>query len=337
LEDSGQKRVIKRFIMNKVYIRYILFFIVVAVLLLFLYKGRSPFGKRNTSFAIEPGTDLTRIEMTQGDKKLYLEKTDDTWILNGKTEARKSAVSFILRTLKELKIKSPVSPDIYNNEITEKDIVPVKVKLYARKKPVRSFYVYKTGSNIYGNIMKMRESSKPFIVFIPGYEDNISVYFTLNELFWQPYVVFNLLPSLIASVSLENYADTASSFLIVNKKEKLILSGLKKNISGWDPLKVKRYITYFTMIPFETWAFDLSADEKKKLESEQPLCRITVVDNSGVKKSLTIWEKWLDVNGNPKKDTDRVWAKTNLRDDLFVMRYFDIDPILKKKSYFFGD
>jgi hypothetical protein len=31
-----------------------------------------------------------------------------------------------------------------------------------------------------------------------------------------------------------------------------------------------------------------------------------------------------------------VWGKTNNRDDVFVMRYFDLDPILKKRSYFFS-
>jgi hypothetical protein len=37
------------------------------------------------------------------------------------------------------------------------------------------------------------------------------------------------------------------------------------------------------------------------------------------------------------KDSDRVWAKTNQRDEIFIMRYFDLDPILKKRGYFFKD
>ena len=60
--------------------------------------------------------------------------------------------------------------------------------------------------------MKLRERSKPFIVYVPGNEVEIGSAFTLNELFWRPYTVFNLLPSEIYSVTLENIADTASSF-----------------------------------------------------------------------------------------------------------------------------
>jgi hypothetical protein len=55
-----------------------------------------------------------------------------------------------------------------------------------------------------------------------------------------------------------------------------LLSDLKKDISGWDTLKVKRYLTYYTAIPFESWVFDLSENEKNSIESGMPLYRITV-------------------------------------------------------------
>ena len=37
------------------------------------------------------------------------------------------------------------------------------------------------------------------------------------------------------------------------------------------------------------------------------------------------------------KDSDRLLGKTNERDELFIMRYFDIDPMIKKRSYFFPE
>ena len=120
-----------------------------------------------------------------------------------------------------MEIKSPVTPELFNKEIHENGIDPVKVKVFEKGKRIKSFLVYKTGSNIYGNIMKLRESSKPFIVFVPGNEVEIGSAFTLNELFWQPYTVFNLLPSEIYSVALENMADTASSFRIKNENHRL--------------------------------------------------------------------------------------------------------------------
>lgn len=295
----------------------------------------TPFGKSNSSFAVETEADITRIEFLQGDKKLSLEKTGDNWLINKGSEARKSAVVFILRTLGELKIKSPVSVEVFEKEVIKKEVDPIKVSIYEKRKLVKSFFVYKTGSNIYGNIMKMKASSKPFIVYLPGYEDNLGSHFVVNELFWKPYIVFNLLPSQIASVKLENIADTSSSFVISCKNKVFSLSDSKSEISGWDTLKVKRYFSYYTSIQFESWAFDLSNAEKDSIDSMAPVYRIAVKPQQGPEIILSVWQKWNLVNGEKKSDTDRVWAKTNLKDEILVMRYFDLDPILKKRSYFF--
>jgi hypothetical protein len=321
--------------MNKLIIRYFLIFIAVGALLLFLFRGRTPFGKGNSSFAIDPEVEITRIDLFQGDKKLSLEKSGESWRINKKDLVRKNAVLFILRTMREMKIKSPVSVEIFDNEIVKKKIDPVRVNVYEKRKMVKSFFVYKTGSNIYGNIMKIKASSKPFIVYIPGYEDNIGTHFIVNELFWKPYVVFNLLPSQIDYVKLEYFNDTTSSFIINYNKKVFSLSDFRKDISGWDTLKVKRFLTYFTSIPFEIWAFDLPENEKKIIESGLPLFRISVKQSLGKEIILTVWGKWNLTDGDKKIDSDRVWAKTNLRDEIFIMRYFDLDPVLKKRAYFY--
>ncbi len=323
--------------MNNSVLRYLLIIIILGALLFFMFKVRMPFGKGNTSFAVDRKSEISRINFYQGDKKLTLEMSGGKWIMNKKDEARKSAIAFILRTLREMKIKSPVSAEIFENEIIKKHIDPIMVNVFEKRRLVKSFLVYKTGSNIYGNIMKMKPYSKPFIVYIPGLEDNIGTHFILNELFWKTYMVFNLVPSHIESVKFESISDTSSSFLINCKNRVYSLSDSKKNMTGWDTLKVKRYLTYYTAVSFENWAFDLSETDKKSIESAVPVYRITVKPSDGAETSLTIWEKWISVNGDKKRDTDRVWAKTNLNDVLFVMRYFDLDPILKKRTYFFTE
>jgi len=307
------------------------------ILIVYLLKERSPFGGDNTNFATDAGKDITSIEFTYSRNSLILEKRGEEWLVNKKFETRKSSIQFILKILTEMKIKSPVTPDLFEKEITEKGIVPVKVKVTAGGKMIRSFLVYKTLSNTYGNIMKMREGSKPYIVYIPGNEVEIGSAFTLNELFWQPYTIFNLLPSEIYSVTLENMADTALSFRIKNENRVLSLSTLTKEISGWDTSRVIRYVTYFTQIPFESWALNLSPDEKVRITKGLPLYRITVLSSAGERKSLSLWERSVSGEGGEKKDTDRLWGKTEDYDELFIIRYTDIDPLLKKRSYFFPE
>ena len=321
--------------MNKIVVRSVILILVLVLLLVVIFLNRSPFGKNNSSFASEPKEQITRIELSGNHKSVVLEQKGETWLINGKTEARKSGIQFITRILKEIKIKSPVSPQLFENEITGKNINPVRVKVYEKGRLLKTFFVYKTSSNPYGNIMKMRMASKPFIVYVPGFEGDIGSGFTLNALFWQPYTVFSLLPSEIASVNFENISDTAASFIITTRDHHSFLSGPGANLTGWDSSLVVRYISYFARVPFESWALEISQSEKKSIESQRPLYRISVKTTTGRKVVLTLWEKKTGESGMESLDSDRLFGKMEERDELFIIRYFDIDPLIKKRSYFF--
>jgi len=321
--------------MSKILIKSIVLIIVIVMIMLILFTGRTPFGKSNSSFATEQGKEITRIELSFAGKKLILEKKGDNWLINGKSEARKSGIMFIERILTEIKIKSSVSSGFFESEIKAKNIIPVKVKVFENRRLLKTFLVYKTLSNPYGNIMKINESSKPFIVYVPGYEGNIGSAFITNELYWQPNIVFNLLPSEIESVSFENFSDTASSFKITKTNQKYSFSGSARNNAGWDSSLVIRYISYFARVPFESWAFDITDTEKKSIEASLTLYRITVNTTLNTKVILNLWAIQKYDNGIKKTDSDRLLGKTDTNDELFILRYFDIDPLIKKRSYFF--
>jgi hypothetical protein len=319
--------------MKKIIVRIIFLVIITSLAVLLFLKVRSPFGTNNSSFAAEPKKEITRIDFSQEGKTLTLSKNGDNWLVNGKSEVRKSGVNFILRILSEIKIKSPVSPDLFSTEITGKKINPVRVKVYENGRVIKSFLVYKTNSNIYGNIMKIKGSSKPFIVCVPGYEGDIGSGFTLNELFWQPYTVFNYLPSEITSVRFENLTDSSASFAITNRNHHYFINGDAGNLTGWDSSLVFRYISYFARVPFESWALEITDAQQKNIENQKPLYRITVLGTLNRKTVLTLWS----ISSEKGTDSDRLYGKTDEKDKLFIMRYFDIDPLIKKRSYFFRE
>jgi hypothetical protein len=320
--------------MNKLLTRSLYLFIIAGLFLLILFLGRSPFGKSNSSFASEPKEEITRIEFSGEGKKLVLQKKGESWFINGKSEARKSGVLYIIRILKEIKIKSTVSKELFESEVTGKNLAPVKVKVYEKRKLIKTFLVYKTRSNIYGNIMKTKESSKPFIVYVPGYEGDIGSGFIVNELFWKPYTVFNLLPSEVSSIRFENLTDSVSSFSIIKKDNRFLLTDSEPGFNTYDSSLVVRYVSYFAWIPFESWNFEMGENEKKSVLASKPLYRISVVTGSGKSRVLTLWTLRTVQNGTEVINSDRLLGKTEENDEFFIMRYFDIDPLIKKKSYF---
>jgi len=318
---------------------YFLILIACIAVLFLLFRQRFPFGKNNTAFAVEEKTDISRIAFFEGEKKLVLIRKEGEWIIEKDTVAREEAVLFLLKVLKEMKIKSPVTSEMFLEEIAGKKTEPVKVHVYDGRRLRKSYFVYRTFSNAYGNIMKMKPHSKPFIMYVPGYETNIGEYFTASRLFWRPFIVFNFLPSEIDHVYLYHRNDTASSFRIVSAGRNLFLQSRNgRLLQNYDTVKVRRYISYFAYIPFERWATELDNVKKKEIKSSEPLYRIEVKNRKGKIINLSVWEKTkIAGNGADITDTDRVWAGTDENEEIFVMRYFDIDPLLKRKSYFFDD
>ncbi|MGB8490534.1 MAG: hypothetical protein WCE64_05700 [Bacteroidales bacterium] len=320
--------------MTRKLVGYALFLLPVIIVTLLIFRQRSPFGG-DSSFTINPGAEITRIEFSDRSNSLSLEKKGNEWLVNSKYETRRNSVLFVLEVLRKMALKSPVSPELFKKEITDRGIKPVRVRVFSERKLLKSFFVYKTQSNIYGNIMKLREGSKPFIIYVPGDEVNIGSVFTMNELYWQPFVVFSLLPSEIASVNVENVNEPVSSFSISNEAGGPVLSGSGKPLTGWDSGRVERYLSYFSHVPFESWAFDLSSAERAQIDRQQPVYTISVRMTSGATLTLDLLERFTGENGTRKKDTDRLWARTNARDEIFIIRYLDIDPLLKKRSYFY--
>lgn len=319
-------------------LKYLFLVIFVFSIFVYLFKERSPFGDRNTSFSTTQGNEITRIEMYQGENKLLLTKNGDMWLVNKVYEARKTAIRSLLGILEGIRIKSPVSSEIFRTEIIGKQVDPVRINVYSRRRLIKSFFVYRTDSNIYGNIMKMRPSAKPFIVYLPGREDDIGSFFTLNELYWKPFSVFHMLPGEINSVSVKYLADTASSFTIIKKGGEFIFSGIPGNTGVWDSVRVRRYVSYFTSVPFESWALDIAGQEKESILKSKPLCIITVTGKDrNTNTKLTVWDKIDNTDGERVRDDDRIYGRKDEESELFIMRYFDLDPVLKKKSYFFGN
>jgi hypothetical protein len=309
--------------------------VLVMISLKIFFIDRSPFGKDNSSYALDKDKIVSRIEMTRGDEKLIIKDDNGTLSVNGTTRVRKGEVITLLNLISEIQIKSPVSDDAFNEVVIKPGIEPVKVKIFVKNRLIKTYLVYRTESNVYGNIMKTSEKAKPFIIYAPGFENNIGSFFELNELVWLPYTVFNLMPSEIDAIDVRYNEDKESSFKIeTDEKNKLITDSEGATITNCDSLKVLRYLSYYTYVPFEKWAFELSQEEKGKIILQEPSVKISVSTKSGQNIILSIWERKAIVGSETIVDTDRVWGRLDNSDNIFIMRYFDIDPILKKKAYF---
>jgi hypothetical protein len=168
---------------------------------------------------------------------------------------------------------------------------------------------------------------------MPGSEDNIGRLFTAEENFWTPYELFRFIPGKISEISVQYPADTASSFVVKFTEKGPVLNAPGPIPLPGDSSKMLRFGSYFTSIRFESWVGEKRDSLRKAVMAEGPLAEISVTDKSGSVSSLTLFRKTVTVNGERITDSDRLFGILDGREDVFVIRYFDIDPVLKKRKW----
>ncbi len=168
---------------------------------------------------------------------------------------------------------------------------------------------------------------------VPGSGDDIGSVFSMYEQFWLPYVIFNIYPSEIESVDVHYTDNDTDSFTLCNPFFSRSEPVGRSCMSGYDTLKVRRYLSYFTGVPLETWAFELEPEKADSIKSSPPLATVTVHLADGT-RSLRIWERKVETPEGMEVDHDRVWGMTGESELLLVARYYDVDPLLRRKSYF---
>lgn len=312
--------------------------VVLAGLFLFATGKKSPFGKENSSISVPEGREIDRIVMKQGDRSLELRRDGDRlWTINGEGEARRTAIDFIIRTLYRLEIKSPVSNEFFSENITQRGILPVEVNVYNGHKHLTSFLVYRFSDDPDGNIIKKSPRSTPFITRIPGYDLNPGSHFIVDPRFWMPYHIFRLNPANVRSVTLTRNSSSIPVISISKEAGGYRLMIGESVEESADTSALERYLSYFTFVPFESWAFDLDDKERMEIAGRVPWAVISLrmEDETGI--SLMLWKRFMPVSDGIVEDTDRLWGSINNGEDIFIVKYWDIDPLVKSPDYFISD
>jgi hypothetical protein len=254
-----------------------------------------------------------------------LQEKKGTWLLNGKEEARKAAVSFLIATLEGMEPKSPLSEAKFKELSGKFPGKPVSVSVFSGKMKVRSFTVYHFNDADYGSVFKKRSRSNPYLIYLPGYDFSAGSVFTAETDYWRPFTIFEIMPSEIKKVAVDYPGETDRSFVLEKVNGTAILQGY----TLFDSVAVKRYLSYFVNVPFESITTGLDLQGEAHILESVPYFTITVSTSDGKIHMLRGWKRYSGIEA----DTDRLWGRL---DDgkLFVMRYFDLDPLLKKRSYF---
>ena len=115
----------------------------------------------------------------------------DTWILNNDATANPSAINLLLKTMKEMRIKNPISRAALDNIITRMAIQNTKVEIFYKNRLERIIFIGGETQDQLGTYMMLEGATEPYVIYIPGFNGYLSSRFSCNEVFWRNRNIFN--------------------------------------------------------------------------------------------------------------------------------------------------
>ncbi|MGI8892332.1 MAG: hypothetical protein ACR2GN_02615 [Bacteroidia bacterium] len=304
-------------------------------------------------FAFEDTSSITKIFLaSKTGTHSTLTKGENGWIVNGKHNARPDAVKNLLVTIQKLQIFSPVASAGEPNIIKNLASHATKVEIYANndhKKPAKVYYVGGPTQNQLGTYMMMENSSKPFIMYIPGFNGYLSPRYFTSESEWRSREMIRFDRDDIASLEFKNFLLPEQSYTILNKSdageahEFQLLNHNGENIESIDTLKIATYLTFFEDVQFEGYDNSIKDAVKDSIIENGPNFILTITDKKGVAKTLTMFNMpitkrssvQVDREGNPLTiDRDRFYGMIDNEGKFVVLQYFVFEKIIRLQDEF---
>lgn len=313
-------------------------FLIILLLTVLLIRRYGGISVNSDDFAIKRTDRVTSVILETRGEHLVLKKEASGWMVNNSHEARLSAIRSLLETLSRLSIKSTVPESLFQEEWKDDSASVIKVQIREKPGGIKSFLVYPVSTNPYGNYFKKREKGTPYIMNIPGYSGNIGSLFVTNEKFWLPHTIYSYQPSEIQMIKMLIYKNESQSFVIYQDTPgsvQLLSLPDEKPMEDLDTIRVHRYLSYFNNLKFEQWVFDSDSVNINAILSSQPMHKLSIKEQSGDSITLITYPI-INESGSdgPEIDLNRIYVRINDKKDLVIIKYVDIDPVLKDRTYF---
>lgn len=305
----------------------------------------SPGGKNaNDVFRVKEAVDEILLANSNG-QKIVLKKQEDHWIVNDKYKARKDMIDILLKTIKKVQINYPVPVKEQEGIIKSIAAKHVKVELYKAGKMLKSYFVGSHTQDMMGTYFFLKDSKRPYVCFIPGFEGYLTPRYFTQEKDWRSRVLFDIDPTAIKTIEVA-YDDSIpglESFKIEQTKDIISLTNLKTNISQdlSDAALGKQYLSFYKYLEIE--GFENDHAKKDSIVNSRPFCAINILTQEGQQQSVNIYlmditqrsKTQFDRKGNKLEyDLDRMFVSFNNGQDFGIIQMFVFGKLFQNYSSF---
>jgi hypothetical protein len=301
------------------------------------------------TFHIDNTDAITKIFMAdKTGKKVLLEKNNKSWIVNKKHKAFQAKVDLLLETMRRIRVYHPVTEKQWNTVVRELATTAVKVEIYLNNEstPTRVYYVGNPTTDGYGTYMiaeiNGKVAQRPYVVYIPGFNGNVTPRYFLDEKDWRDLSIFNYSIDNIQSVSVQWLEQPSESFTFIRAGRDSFY--MPENDVGLPLFKtgVNKFLNSFTYLNAES--LENENPLKDSVLVDQPFLTITVTPVKGKPTTMQLFHMGInkrsktqfDEQGNPLPyDLDRYWALVDNGLGFVVVQDYVFGKIMRKKRDFF--
>lgn len=323
----------------------IVFGLLLLIVLVFKFRTKdNTLDKTLSDFAVEDTSSITKVFLADKyDHTVVLNKVENEWFVEGKYPIRKDALEYLLSTIKNVRVRHPVSNSLHDKIVKNLATSSVKIEIFTNdhKNAHKSYYIGGESKDMIGSYMLLENSNRAFVVYLPGFNGFLAPRYNIdgtvvNSDLWRDRTIYNLKAEEIAFINITNHTDTLASFKMERSDNQYFYT--KENVTKSISKKNgETYFSLFNQVYCEGFMNDFS--KKDSIFSSEPLYTIEVrlINNQELK--LYCYQKQSDqfnyssLNNNELTyDTDRMYAKLN--DDLVLIQYYIFDKILLRSPNF---
>ena len=329
--------------MRKNYIILILVLILAAVAVwVVTTNNRSTIKRELRDFAIADTASIDKIFMVKKtNEQVTLTREEKGWVVNQKYPVRQDAIDLILKTLKRVQVKNPVSQSSMDNVIKMLATRNTKVEIYSKGKLLKTIYVGGPTQDQLGTFMMLEGSSVPFIVAIPGFAGYLSSRFFTDEKSWRSPVIFDYEFDEIAKIKSINNRFPDQSFIVTKEGQMFDIKTINGNMQApvIDTLALRYFISNFEKVSSEFFADDMDPYLRDSLSNATAFRVLELTDIYGNTRTIEAHERraegLTDEEGNPLEwDNVRMYALLD-GETWVVIQYYVFDPLFRDFDYFF--
>jgi hypothetical protein len=326
--------------MNKTGLVLLLVLIAVSAWLL-LSKRSGTYARSAVEFAITDTNLIRSVEILGRGGKVMLVKQGPAWLVNGSSPVRKDRMTGMLVLLSRLEVISPVSRSRSAQVYRQLQNNGKHVVISLEKGEAREYLVFHDTTETNATYMMLKDADTPFRMGVRGYKrrDLASLYET-DDRYWRDNLLLHYLPEQIQHISLQYKREPARTFHLARNAAGEFEMSTGMVPGHWfepDRARLNQYLGYFYGIRFDVYA-DLGQDVFLEYEyRDDPDYVLEVGNSTGIRTSLSLFPVFtIDPAGIKKMDLNVLYARITDWDGMVVLKYLEIDPLLKDPGYFQG-